>query len=156
MQSLEIRIRNVFIAQPSVTPILSETNAIQNDIPQEIKKTFEYKSWENITLKDWQNIGASVDVIKGFMTPDSFRYYIPSLMIACLTNNLAFEMAIDSLLPSNQKRIPKGEWWENFQSGFNPDQIETIKSLLNFIFENSPANSVSKHLAARALKEIWA
>ncbi|SRR5258708_3639977 len=79
-----------------------------DDIAEELQNRMAERSWLEITIRDWAMIGASPDVVRRYLTPNAFRYYLPSSLVGVLRVIGYVEWALDSILPNNQNRRPNG------------------------------------------------
>jgi hypothetical protein len=91
-----------------------------DDIAEELQNRIAERSWPEITIRDWALIGASPDVVRRYLTPNAFRYYLPSSLVGVLRDIGYVELALDSILPNNQKRCPKGVVARIFERLFCP------------------------------------
>jgi hypothetical protein len=104
-----------------------------DDIAKELQNRIAERSWLEITIRDWAMIGASPDVVRRYLTPNAFRYYLPLSLVGVLRDIGYVERALDSILPNNQKRRPKGKWWQEYSSGFSALQRAAVCTFIEGI-----------------------
>jgi hypothetical protein len=97
-----------------------------DDIAEELQKRIAERPWVEITIRDWAMTGVSTDIVRRYLTPNAFRYYLPSLLVGALRDTGYVDWALDSILPANHKRRPKGEWWEEYSGGFSARQRTAV------------------------------
>ena len=121
-----------------------------DDIAEELQNRIAERSWPEITIRDWALIGASPDVVRRYLTPNAFRYYLPSSLVGVLRDIGYVEWALDSILPNNQKRCPKRvSGGKNIRAAFLPSseqQSARSSGVFEFCFgitSTPPRNSRS-------------
>lgn len=120
----------------------------------EIRNRFVNKEWTLVTLDDWVST-ASIGVIVYLMLPEAFHYYLPSLLCSTLDEEDYFGWGLNAVLPNNQKRKPKSDWWKKYISCFNEEQKVVIKKYASHCFEISAEHTEEKHLARIILENVW-
>lgn len=124
-----------------------------SDIVLDIKNQFLNKLWKDIGLECWVNIGCP-EVIMTCLNPSAFHYYVPSLMVSVLSNKNYLSWGLKSILPQNQKRTPKGDWWFEYFSYFSGKQKAFIKTFLLYVSGVVLPCSEEEFLVSCA-KQIW-
>jgi hypothetical protein len=66
------------------------------------------------------------------MAPEAFAYYVPSLLVGTILDPDFRDMAFDGILPHNQRRAPRGEWWTRFAATFTDPQRAAVRAFLTF------------------------
>ncbi len=56
------------------------------------------------------------------MDPETFLYYLPSLLICALRDAGYLQEAIDAILPDNKWHKPRGKWWATFRGCVSEQQ----------------------------------
>lgn len=120
----------------------------------DILKHLSSKKWTAVDINDWIYT-AGVEIIADCLTPKAFHYYVPSILIESLKYSDYLDWGVRAVLPHNQKRKPKGKWWNEFYSLFNDEQREIIREYLSHVIQISPEYSESKYLAEIGLNSIW-
>jgi hypothetical protein len=59
------------------------------DIPEELAKRIAHRPWVDVTMLDWTMIGHPAS-IRGYIDPNAFRYYLPSLLVGGLASGMSF------------------------------------------------------------------
>ncbi len=102
-------------------------------------------------------IGARPASWREYLWPNAFAYYVPSILIATLPEPAFFDLALEAILPSNQQRHPRGDWWLSFGEAFSEPQRQAIRG---FAVELRTSRSETFDLTARelisAVETIWA
>lgn len=99
------------------------------DIPDELVRRLAHRRWVDVTMHDWTMIGPA-SVAKPYLHPDTFRYYLPSLLIGVLEDIGYLDWALESLLPAGRKRRTDRAEWTDFWDGLSGGQKEAIRSYL--------------------------
>jgi hypothetical protein len=152
---LENMIRSAFPIYPIPDDFFRDNNLISTDIPSELKNRLFSKKWSDVTLMDWRMTGAHIGSIITYMTPDAFRYYLPSLLIGSMHDPKYLDYSVQALLPFNNEHLPKGRWWNSFFNGFDKIKKAAIQQFLLFAFETTVDGSSDRHLTELAIKTIW-
>jgi hypothetical protein len=127
-------IRASFPLEPlPVRPFWRDGERPPGDIPEEIEKRLAMRSWDQISMLDWRMIG-SASAGRVYLDPNTYRYYLPSLLTGGLQDNGDFiQWALEAILPTSWRRRTTGKWWQEFAVGFLTPQRETIRAYLAFI-----------------------
>ena len=107
----------------------------EDDIGLELLNRVQGKGWIDVSLLDWSMVGASPAVSRSYIDPSVFVYYLPSILIGAYENIRYLDFALDSLLPSNKERRPRGEWWFKFHAALSEKQRQTIVRFLERLRE---------------------
>lgn len=147
------RVSSVFPEQPIPDEFFSEESG-RGDIQTELSTRFQSRSWAAIELADWTH-SADVETIVHFLTPRAFFYYLPSILIASLEGPDYLDWGVRALLPHNQRRQPRGEWWSEFFSLFSEAQRQLVRDYLREAVGRSSEGSETWYLAELGLQTIW-
>lgn len=146
-------VKDAFPVHPIPTKVLLD-ELDNSEFSYEIRSRFVSKAWTLVTLDDWVST-ASIGVIVNHMLPEAFHYYLPSILCASLNNKNYIERGLESILPNNQRRKPKSDWWKKYISCFNAEQKKMVRAYALHCFKISGENTEEKHLARIALEDIW-
>jgi hypothetical protein len=147
------RFKSVYPTHPIPKRILTDERD-NSEFSKEIRKRFTSKPWTSVTLDDWINT-ASIEVIASYMPPEAFQYYLPSIICSSLDNKDYIDWGLRAILPPNQRREAKGDWWIKYVSCFNSEKKKVLQEYIRYILERSSDESEEKHLATIALEKIW-
>jgi len=146
-----------FPEQPVPASILVDADAGM-EIQQDRRSAFLGKPWTSVSIDDWRMLGVPISVCKLYMRPDSFAYYLVSILHGSLATDGAFALALDAMLPSNQRHVPKGAWWTAFSGTFTVAQRTAISAYLQFVGAQADADDEIGNLvnAAQLLYRVSA
>ncbi|MFN5995135.1 MAG: hypothetical protein ACK45Y_13700 [Betaproteobacteria bacterium] len=102
-----------------------------DDIAESLWQKFSGKQWDAITLMDWRMV-ESIEVAKRYFSPEGFAYFVPSILLGSLEDSLFLSYGLEAIIPSNQKRTAKGDWWNLYRKLFSNVQADAIHA---FLFE---------------------
>jgi hypothetical protein len=127
-----------------------------DEFTQELRNRLPGRRWTDVALMDWRLIGVPVWVSRLYLEPKAFRYYLPSIIVGVCTEMAFLEIALESIIPGNQKKIPRGRWWAEFSLSFSSDQRKALTTFLADLRLRSwdaigPSNQASLEMA----EEIW-
>jgi hypothetical protein len=88
------------------------------DIPDELLNRIAQRPWVEITMRDWTMTGAHPCGSRRYLDPNTFRYYLPSLLVGGLQETGYIDWALESILPAGRKRRTTGKWWKEFRRFF--------------------------------------
>lgn len=114
------------------------------EFPNELLKYVSNRKWTDVALDDWRYMGCPIDTVKEYVTPSTFRYYLPSILLNTVNDPSWMELGLLALLPNNQKRIPRGNWWKEYIEGFNKDQKDAVLLYLNFMEKIAATGSINQ------------
>ncbi|MBV9978468.1 DUF6714 family protein [Bradyrhizobium sp.] len=83
-------------------------------------------------MRDWTMTGVRPDATRGYLDPNAFRYFLPSLLVSGLGQPEYIDWALEAILPPGRNRRTTGNWWKEFSEGFSVEQRETVCSFLKF------------------------
>src|SRR5205814_6820381 len=106
--------------------------SLRQDIPYELANRVQGREWSTVTLDDWRMVG-SIDAIRACLSPDAFRYYLPSLLAASIQDRDFVDMGLEALLPSNRARVPYGDWWAAYVGGLTTANLMAIRAYLDYV-----------------------
>lgn len=138
-----------FPEEPAPSRVLS-SDATLDDISHDIEELFQGKKWTDIQIDAWRKTGVPIIVIVLYFDPLSFSYYLPSLLVSSIEDG-DFDYSIDALLPSNQRREPRGDWWRKFSESLNSMQRRAIRQFLRYALDINPEHSTPNMEAQSAL-----
>jgi hypothetical protein len=72
------------------------------------------RAWTQVTMHDWTMLDFHPATARSNLTPSTFIYYLPSLLLGCLSDMAYVDHALEATMPSNRARRPKGQWWFAF------------------------------------------
>lgn len=124
------------------------------DIEEGILNHLSSKKWTAINITDWSQM-EDVEVVAYYLTPKAFHYYVPSVLIGSLEDRNYLDWGVRAVLPHNQQRKPKGEWWNEFYHLFNGEQRGVVREFLSEVGQVSSKDSQSKYLAELGLNTVW-
>lgn len=108
-------------------------SALMNNHCEECIET----SWA-FSQKRWDDLAADVGSYQetALLTPDAWRYYLPTIMIWCLRDAEIVDALVDNtayqLMPPS---APQKEWFERRSHGFTDGQRRAIASFLTWCHE---------------------
>jgi hypothetical protein len=147
-------IRDVFPVDPIPKTLILEEADASGDITQEVIRRFSDRRWTEIGMEDWTNT-ATVAALVNIMTPSTFRYFLPALLLAVIEDRRYLDRGIEAVLPQNKNRTPRGEWWHEYYSGFSIGQKAAVRRFLELVVGSEPAGTEDSYLAHRALEIGW-
>jgi hypothetical protein len=103
------------------------------DIPDELLNRIAQRPWVEITMRDWTMTGAHPCGSRRYLDPNTFRYYLPSLLVGGLQETGYIDWALESILPAGRKRRTTGKWWKEFAEGFSEKQRVAVCAYLKGI-----------------------
>lgn len=127
------------IPYPGDDNIVYENQYDENYEGNQMAKFFRGKRWQQITLKSLQNeYRCDGSSCLCFMSPQSFKYYLPAYMIIAVEKyeeaDAIGDSAIYALSPPQDNDLIES-WTQNI-SGFSEKQREAIVEFLQFMHEN--------------------
>jgi hypothetical protein len=143
----------VFRVQP-VTSILFTDGFQSCEFAESLRKSFSGKCWKEISLDDWINV-ADIETIAQVMTPESFFYYLPSILIHAFLHADYNDWGVRALLPHNQDRIEKGDWWKRFVQLFSREQKVLVCGYLSALEKVSHEDDYSQRFLVAKAIEIY-
>jgi hypothetical protein len=149
-------IRTSFPAEPLPRAFwIDGTEQPAGDIRDELAKRLALRSWVDVSLDDWRMIGR-MPLIRSYLHPEAFRYYLPSLLVGVLQDIRYLDWALESLLPSGQKRRTDRPEWMNFRESFSEKQRQAMHSYLKGVrsMTSESTDPVAQHLFDE-LEPIW-
>jgi hypothetical protein len=110
-----------------------EGDAPIGDIPEELLNRIAQRPWAEITMWEWAMTGAHAGTSRRYLDPNTFRYYLPSLLVGGLRESGYIDWALESVLPAGRKRRTTGKWWKEFAEGFSAMQRSAVCAYLKGI-----------------------
>jgi hypothetical protein len=116
--------------------------ALMNNHCEECAETswaFSQKGWEDLA----SDVGSYQET--ALLTPDAWRYYLPTIMIWCLRDTDVVDALVDNT--ANQltpPSVPYTEWFERRRHGFTDSQRRVIASFLEWCYEQWSAHDPSR------------
>lgn len=124
----------------NVEPVPLLVRVDDSEFSDDIQNNFHGKRWDEVTLMDWIST-ASIQVVRLYMSPQAFKYYLPSILISSANNISYLDWGLKALLPDNAKYLPKGVWWQSYYQLFENGQRQEIclylAEISSFIVEGS-------------------
>lgn len=145
--------KKAFPLHPIPVKVLSDEKDL-SEFSCEILNRFQGKSWDVLSLDDWINIGV-IETIKNYTLPKSFHYYVPSILLLSLSSDNYIDWGLKAIVPDNQSRSPKGEWWLEYFACFSDDKKKFVQEYVLSVLEKISECSEEEYLAQIALEEIW-
>lgn len=138
---LRAEIISQFLTKPTPSTLINPEieSGFQDDIYTSIQHHFANRTWIEIDLHSWAMIGIPIDLVRDYMTPDAFAYYIPSLLVGSLSDDRYVTNILEAILPPERMSQRSTVWWETLVEKFNNLQKRCILSYLDFaesIFKN--------------------
>ncbi|MBV8894790.1 DUF6714 family protein [Bradyrhizobium sp.] len=118
------------------------------DIPDELQKRLANRPWIDVTMRDWTMMGAPAWLARIYLDPDTFRYYLPSLLVGVLHDTGYIDWALECLLPAGRKRRTERKEWTEFWDGLSDKQRDAIRAYLTGIRSmlGNPTDPADQHL----------
>ena len=138
---------------PLLSEVVAATSNGQVEIPRELLKRFRGKKWTEILLDDWINI-AGIQAIRVYLSPSSFHYYLPSLLMSVLERPQYLDWGLEALLPQNKGRKPKGEWWHEYFACFTVEQRLAVRLFISYA-KSQCGHCSEEEMLANCAEEIW-
>jgi hypothetical protein len=129
-EPIEAVLREAFPEWPLPKAFFAATKGLEHDIAQELSARIRGRAWTALSLLDWRFVGAGPTVCREYIIPATFAYYVPSFLVGAISEPAFRDWAFEAVLPSNQQRKPKGEWWSEYIEAFSDQQRIAIKSFL--------------------------
>jgi hypothetical protein len=107
-----------------------------------------------LNIEDWINIGTIETIVYNFL-PKAFHCYLPSILCLSIAEINYIDWGIKAILPHNQSREPKGDWWQEYYSYFTLSQKAFVEESLLGLLELVPNSSEKEYLAQIGLEKIW-
>jgi hypothetical protein len=106
---------------------------------------FAGKSWEEISWNELLKYKGDCSACLSFMSPEAYRYYLPSYMLVALDHYLESDVSADSawwsLAPPTDPML--NQYWVDRVVGFSQAQKEAILSFLQFILSEHSSDYAS-------------
>jgi len=125
-----------------------------SEFSEGICNAFLSKQWVSVTVDDWVNI-ACIEVVSSYMSPRAFHYYLPSLLLGVLEEGSYIDWGLKAVLPQNQSREPRSDWWKDYVACFNLKQRRFIQEYILSVLEFVQQGSEEEWLAQVALDTVW-
>lgn len=109
---------------------------LTGDIPLSLSNGIKNRPWDQVTLLDWAMIGTPPVTVRDYFDPAAFLYYLPSLFLGVLQDPRYMDFALDCMVPFNQKRVRRGEWWEIFEASITDAQRKAGFAFLQYVLDN--------------------
>src|SRR5436853_5652425 len=93
---------------------IDDSRSLVGVIPDELAKRIAHRPWDDVTMLDWTMTGAHASTARGYIDPNAFRYYLPSLLIGGLNDLRYIDWTLECLLPAGRKRRTTGRWLQEF------------------------------------------
>ena len=138
-----------------VDPICFELLPLKSnydETPNDILDIFFGKKWIEISLQDWSMLGSSIKLSSNYFTPESFVYFIPSILKESILSG-DFQYAMDALVPNNEKLAARSEWWKEYISILTTNQKQLIIKIFFYINEVGEIGDSPQIEAAIALRK---
>ena len=87
------------------------------------------RQWTEIKMSDWTMIG-HISVVRERLEPETFLYYLPSLLLGVTQEPGYLDWALEAIIPSGRDRRPKSKWWSELLETISPDQIGALRAFL--------------------------
>lgn len=125
-----------------------------SDVHEDIEQRIFSRPWTKLSIEDWTCTG-DVETIAALVTPDTFAYYLPSILQHSLRNTEYLDWGVRAIVPHNRDRIPKGDWWDGFLKRFDERRRRLIAEFLSACRDHADdEGSELSHLLGVAEK-IW-
>ena len=108
-------------------------DALDHDIPQELKNRIAGRLWADVSLMDWRMTGVSPVVSRHYFEPETFMYYVPSLIVGTSHEIEFIYLALEGIIPNNKHHVPRGEWWSEFSGIASPRQRTALSAFLSHV-----------------------
>jgi len=154
--SIDAILSGAFPQLPLPEPFFAATEGLDIDIRQELSTRVKGRVWTAVSLLDWRLVGASPSVCGRHMTPTSFAYYAPSLLLAAISEPAFLDWALEAILPPNQQRVPKGDWWLGYVEAFTDRQRLAIRSYLAHQRHTLSSSDVVGEELLNVADRLWA
>jgi len=120
------------------------------------------KSWDEVGTYIWVYEGTSlISIAKYYLLPKAYHYYIPSIITRALDEDERFDLMAEALLPNNQHREPRGQWWLEYSNLFTISQKKLIIEILFYFSDHFTVSqgeyysSSSEYFEIERMFEIW-
>ena len=132
MEATDAIIRAAFPEHPVPTTFFGVERPQQDDIWLELASRIQGRVWTSLSLLDWRMTGVSPGTVQGYLVPKALAYYVPSFLIGAILEPDFRDLAFGAILPNNQWRRPRGEWWMSFAAAFTDPQRVAIRTFLAY------------------------
>jgi hypothetical protein len=125
-------IRTAFPAEPVPDQFFwtEGKDALDRDIPEELRNRISGRPWTEVTLMDWRMTGTSPVVARRYLEPATFMYYVPSIIVGAFQQIEFIEFALEGIIPENKYHVPRGKWWSEFSGMASPRQRAALSAFL--------------------------
>jgi hypothetical protein len=100
------------------------------------------RPWPVVALDDWRMVG-SPGVVRSYLTPEAYLYYLPSLLIGALSEPGFADCALEAILPFNHLRVRRGKWWAKFESAVTTGQRTALLAYAAYLRDTFPVSAES-------------
>lgn len=122
-----------------------------------VTQFFAGKSWEDISWDELLKYKGDRSACLSFMSPEAYRYYLPSYMLVALDHYLESDVSADSawwsLSPPTDTML--GQYWADRVAGFSRAQKEAILSFLQFMLHEHGSDYLSSVENLRDAVAYW-
>ena len=102
----------------------------RSDTALELSRRLQGREWPEISINDWAMVGTPPCIARRYLEPEAFLYYVPSLLIGVYQCPEYLNFAVEGIIPDNQARRPRGEWWMEFSLNVSEAQKMAFAAFL--------------------------
>jgi hypothetical protein len=131
------KIERVFSSRPMPAQVRLADEVIQLDDDVEDALWFSGRDWRELTWQNWQEHSDAIF----FFDPESFAYYLPSILVLSVQNPTGSLNAADSLIGELDRSPDPEVWTEDFVRRFlelNRAELDVLKDWLLQVCEYVP------------------
>jgi hypothetical protein len=135
--TLSEKIEKAFAHRVVPTVVIEPEQYIQFDSDVEEALWFAGRDWRGITADDWHKNSCAIY----FLSPDAFRYYLPSLLTLEALQPECTNMAVDAFIGILDHSPSMDAWDDHLVErfiGLCSEEFEVLKEWLVFMCENAP------------------
>jgi hypothetical protein len=153
---VEVTIRTAFPDQPVPKEFFRDSARRDEEFQLELANRVQNRPWTAVTLTDWRMVGSTPATWREYMLPETFAYYMPSILIGVLAEPPFFDFALEAMLPFNRWHQPRGEWWFSFARAFTDRQRGAMKDFLAHLRASNPPLDLRNEELVEAAETVWA
>jgi len=152
---VEVAIRAAFPDQPVPQDFFRDADCRDKDFHLELAGRMQNRPWTAVSLMDWRMIGATPAAWREYLVAETFAYYIPSILVGVLAEPAFADLALEAVLPFNQKHQPRGEWWFSFARALTDRQRGAMKDFLTHMRGSKPSLDLVNEELVDAAEAVW-
>lgn len=136
--NLAEKIEGIFAPRPKPAQVrVDDEVRLQLDADVEESLWFSGRDWHELRWRDWQEHSSGIF----FFDPETFAYYLPSILLLSVQNPSKRLTAADSLMSQLDRSPDVEDWPDDFATRFlelSPRELDVLKEWLLQVCEYTP------------------